>query len=99
LRELGRWIQVTMLDDGHAHSTAGGKEGTPVVLVLEGTADVIDGDTKVGELRSGDAFGAMVPLDESVAAGYVTATSPMRLLELNSLAPETAETLRATLAR
>ena len=52
--------------------------------IEEGTADVLRGDEKVGELNPGDYFGEIGLLERELRSATVRATSPMRLITLTS---------------
>jgi CRP-like cAMP-binding protein len=52
--------------------------------IEEGTADVLRGDDKVGELGPGDYFGEIGLLERELRSATVRATSPMRLITLTS---------------
>jgi CRP-like cAMP-binding protein len=52
--------------------------------IEEGTADVLRGDEKVGELAPGDYFGEIGLLERELRSATVRATSPMRLITLTS---------------
>ena len=52
--------------------------------IEEGSADVLRGDEKVGELSPGDYFGEIGLLERELRSATVRATSPMRLITLTS---------------
>jgi len=57
-----------------------GDLGHEFFVIVEGTAEVVRGDTRLAELGAGDFFGEMALVDEERRTATVTATSPMRVL-------------------
>ncbi|MFP5331136.1 MAG: cyclic nucleotide-binding domain-containing protein [Acidimicrobiia bacterium] len=71
-------------------------------VLVSGTADVLVGGKKVGELGPGDVIGEMALLNRTKRSATVVTTSPARLIVISSRAfaglvekfPEVAEDLR-----
>jgi CRP/FNR family cyclic AMP-dependent transcriptional regulator len=67
-----------------------------MVAIESGTADVLRGGEKVGSLTAGDVFGEIGVLGKENRTATIVATSPMRLIRLDSwnvkrLPPEVRE--------
>jgi len=67
-----------------------------MVAIETGTADVLRGGEKVGSLTAGDVFGEIGVLGKENRTATIVATSPMRLIRLDSwnvkrLPPEVRE--------
>jgi CRP/FNR family cyclic AMP-dependent transcriptional regulator len=81
------------------------KEGdysVELIAIEEGTADVIQGGTKVASLKSGDLIGEMGLLERRPRNADVIATSPMRLLklthwEIRRMSQDTVDRIKATI--
>jgi CRP-like cAMP-binding protein len=81
------------------------KEGdysVELIAIEEGTADVIQGGTKVASLKSGDLIGEMGLLERRPRNADVIATSPMRLLklthwEIRRMSQDTVNRIKATI--
>jgi CRP/FNR family cyclic AMP-dependent transcriptional regulator len=83
-RELARIAALTselQVPTGHVLFRQG-DAGDAAYVIVEGTAVVAMGEHKVAVLRPGDFFGELALLDGGPRLAGVTATSPMRLLEL-----------------
>jgi CRP/FNR family cyclic AMP-dependent transcriptional regulator len=79
------------------------KEGdysVELIAVEEGTADVIQGGTKIASLKAGDLIGEMGLLERQPRNADVIASSPMRLIklthwEIRRMSEETVERIKA----
>jgi CRP/FNR family transcriptional regulator, cyclic AMP receptor protein len=79
------------------------KEGdysVELIAVEEGTADVIQGGTKIASLKAGDLIGEMGLLERRPRNADVIASSPMRLIklthwEIRRMSEETVERIKA----
>ena len=60
--------------------TREGEAGREFFVLLEGTADVIQGGEQVNSLGSGDFFGEIALISDGPRTATVTATSPVRAL-------------------
>jgi CRP/FNR family transcriptional regulator, cyclic AMP receptor protein len=81
-RELTDVAQHTdELDVAEGKRLAGeGDFGHEFFVIVDGTADVVRGDSRLAELGPGDFFGEMALVGEERRMATVTATSPMRVL-------------------
>jgi CRP-like cAMP-binding protein len=59
-----------------------GMLGETLFVVLEGTAKVVRGGRKVGEILPGDFFGELAAIDGGPRTASVVAETPMRVLRL-----------------
>lgn len=59
-----------------------GMLGETLFVVLEGTAKVVRGGRKVGEIVPGDFFGELAAIDGGPRTASVVAETPMRVLRL-----------------
>jgi CRP-like cAMP-binding protein len=81
------------------------KEGdysVELIAIEEGTADVIQGGTKIASLATGDLIGEMGLLERKPRNADVIATSPMRLLklthwEIRRMSEDTVNRIKATI--
>ncbi len=86
LTDAERELVAAKLEERHAaagsHLTNEGGSGYFFFLIEEGTAAVTRGDALLAELGPGDFFGEASILATTRRTATVTATSPVRLLEL-----------------
>jgi CRP-like cAMP-binding protein len=81
------------------------KEGdysVELIAIEEGTADVIQGGTKIASLAAGDLIGEMGLLERQPRNADVIATSPMRLIklthwEIRRMSEDTVNRIKATI--
>ena len=81
------------------------KEGdysVELIAVEEGTADVIQGGTRIASLKAGDLIGEMGLLERRPRNADVIATSPMRLIklthwEIRRMSEDTVKRIQATI--
>lgn len=81
------------------------KEGdysVELIAIEEGTADVIQGGTKIASLKQGDLIGEMGLLERRPRNADVIATSPMRLIklthwEIRRMSEDTVNRIQATI--
>jgi CRP/FNR family transcriptional regulator, cyclic AMP receptor protein len=76
-----------------------GDYSTELVAIEEGTAEVLQGDTRIATLGPGDVFGEIGVLENDLRNASVVATSPIRMVKLTTweikrLTPETVARLR-----
>jgi CRP-like cAMP-binding protein len=81
------------------------KEGdysVELIAIEEGTADVIQGGTKIASLKEGDLIGEMGLLERKPRNADVIASSPMRLIklthwEIRRMSEDTVNRIKATI--
>jgi CRP-like cAMP-binding protein len=83
-RELSAIAQLTTLVDvGAGKQLVGeGERAHEFAVLVEGTADVLQGDKKINELSPGDFFGEIALVSEGPRTATVKTTSPAVLLVL-----------------
>ena len=63
--------------------TREGEFGQEFFVIIDGTAEVLRGDTAIAELGPGEFFGEMALVDEERRTATVKAISPMRVLVMS----------------
>jgi CRP/FNR family transcriptional regulator, cyclic AMP receptor protein len=79
LTEVAKQTDEVDVAEGKALAREG-DFGHEFFVIVDGTADVVRGDTRLAELGPGDFFGEMALVGEERRMATVTATSPMRVL-------------------
>jgi CRP-like cAMP-binding protein len=105
LKQIGSWADEIDVDTGY-HLIRRDGFGYEFSAIIDGTAEVMDGERHLADLSAGDFFGEMALLDEERRSASVRATSPMRLMvmtrqEFHSMiaaVPEIDERIRAKVA-
>ena len=82
LEQLAAWSDEIEVDTGY-HLIRRDGFGYEFFVILEGTAETMDGDRHLSDLQMGDYFGEIALLDMPRRSASVRATSPMRLLVMN----------------
>lgn len=82
LRSVAGRMTEVRLEEGRL-LTRQGEPGRDVMLILEGSADVVRDGTKVAELGPGDFFGELAVLSGAPRTADVIATSDMVVETLN----------------
>lgn len=82
LRSVAARMTEVRLEEGRL-LTRQGEPGRDVMLILEGSADVLRDGTKVAELGPGDFFGELAVLSGAPRTADVIATSDMVVETLN----------------
>lgn len=60
--------------------TEAGRLATEVFVIVEGSADVFDGDEKINQLGPGDVIGEIGVMETTVRTASVVATSPLKAI-------------------
>jgi CRP-like cAMP-binding protein len=79
LRELAKTADELDIREGTV-LTREGRTGKEFFVLIDGTANVTKGGTKVAELKAGDWFGEIALITDSPRTATVTATSPGDIL-------------------
>jgi CRP/FNR family transcriptional regulator, cyclic AMP receptor protein len=82
-----RRIATFATEDSASEGTTLVREGdfsNDMVAIESGTADVLRGDQTIGSLGPGDVFGEIGVLGKENRTATIVATSPMRLVRLDS---------------
>ncbi len=79
LKQIGSWADEIDVDTGY-HLIRRDGFGYEFFAIIDGTAEVRDGERHLADLSAGDFFGEMALLDEERRSASVRATSPMRLM-------------------
>ena len=79
LKQIGSWADEIDVDTGY-HLIRRDGFGYEFFAIIDGTAEVMDGERHLADLSAGDFFGEMALLDEERRSASVRATSPMRLM-------------------
>ena len=79
LKQIGGWADEIDVDTGY-HLIRRDGFGYEFFAIIDGTAEVMDGERHLADLSAGDFFGEMALLDEERRSASVRATSPMRLM-------------------
>jgi CRP/FNR family cyclic AMP-dependent transcriptional regulator len=82
LRQLASWFDEISVDTGY-HLIRRDGFGYEFFMILEGTAETMDGERHLSDLATGDYFGEIALLDMPRRSASVRATSPMRLLVMS----------------
>jgi CRP/FNR family cyclic AMP-dependent transcriptional regulator len=103
--QVAAWSDLIEVDTGH-HLIRRDGYGYEFFVILEGTAEVMDGEVHLADMKAGDFFGEMALIEVPRRSASVRATTPMRLMvmgrpEFLSMArqmPAVAERVRARIA-
>jgi len=79
LKQISGWADEIDVDTGY-HLIRRDGFGYEFFAIIDGTAEVMDGERHLADLSAGDFFGEMALLDEERRSASVRATSPMRLM-------------------
>jgi CRP/FNR family cyclic AMP-dependent transcriptional regulator len=79
LATVAQQIDEVEVDAGAVLATEG-DFGHEFFVIMDGTAEVLRGDSPIAELGPGEFFGEMALLDEDRRTATVKAISPMKLL-------------------
>jgi CRP-like cAMP-binding protein len=79
LKQIAAWSDEIEVDTGY-HMIRRDGFGYEFFAILEGTAEVMDGDRHLADLSTGDFFGEMALLDQPRRSASVRATTPIKLL-------------------
>ncbi len=80
-----------------------GDYSVELIAIEEGTADVIQGGSKIASLKAGDLIGEMGLLEHRRRSASVIASSPMRLIklthwEIRRMSQDTVDRIKAEIA-
>jgi CRP/FNR family transcriptional regulator, cyclic AMP receptor protein len=79
LKQVAAWSDEIEVDTGY-HLIRRDGFGYEFFAILEGNAEVMDGERHLADLSAGDFFGEMALLDQPRRSASVRATAPMKLL-------------------
>ncbi len=82
LQQIAGWADVIDVDINH-RLIRNEEFGHEFFVVLDGTAEAMDGDIHLADLARGDFFGEISLLDGDRRTAGVRATSPMRLMVMD----------------
>ncbi len=99
---IAKWADEIDIDTGH-HLIRQDGFGYEFFIILEGSAEVMDGDVHLADMTAGDFFGEMAMAKVPRRTASVRATTPMRLLvmgrsefhSMSSQMPTVAERINA----
>jgi CRP-like cAMP-binding protein len=105
LGRIAQWADEIDIDTGH-HLIRQDGFGYEFFIILEGSAEVMDGDVHLADITAGDFFGEMAMTRMPRRTASVRATTPMRLLvmgraqfhSMSSQMPSVAERIDARIA-
>ena len=103
--QIAAWSDSIEVETGH-HLIRRDGYGYEFFVILEGTAEVMDGEVHLADMTAGDFFSEMALMDAPRRSASVRATTPMRLMvmgrpEFLSMArqmPAVADRIRARIA-
>jgi CRP/FNR family transcriptional regulator, cyclic AMP receptor protein len=110
LKQIGGWADEIDVDTGY-HLIRRDGFGYEFFAIIDGTAEVMDGERHLADLSAGDFFGEMALLDGGPRTATVTATTDVTLFVLTewvyrgllaehaTIAVHTLETMAARLRR
>jgi CRP-like cAMP-binding protein len=101
LERIGQWTDEIEIDTGH-HLIRQEGFGYEFFVILEGSAEVMDGEIHLADMTAGDFFGEIGIGHSPRRTASVRATTPMRLLvmgrpeflSMSSQLPSVAERIR-----
>ncbi|MDX6521440.1 MAG: family transcriptional regulator, cyclic receptor protein [Gaiellales bacterium] len=102
---VAHWADEIEVDTGH-HLIRRDGFGYEFFVILDGNAEVMDGDVHLADLKAGDFFGEIALIEQPRRSASVRATSPMRLMvmgrpefaSMTSHMPLVAERIHARIA-
>ena len=77
--QVARWADELDVPEGK-HLVDEGQFGYEFFVIEEGSADVLQGDTRLAQLGAGDFFGEIALVEEERRTASVVATTPMRAI-------------------
>ena len=77
--QVARWADELDVPSGK-HLVDEGQFGYEFFVIEDGTADVLHGEDRLGQLGPGDFFGEIALLEEERRTASVVATAPMRAI-------------------
>ena len=105
LRRIAQWTDEIEVETGH-HLIRQDGFGYEFFVILEGTAEVMDGEVHLADMTAGDFFGEIGIGHSPRRTASVRATTPMRLLvmgraqflSMESALPSVAERIKTRIA-
>jgi len=82
LQQVAGWADVIDVEINH-RLIRNEEFGHEFFVILDGTAEAMDGEIHLADLARGDFFGEISLLDHDRRTAGVRATSPMRLMVMN----------------